>query len=142
MRQMVHLRMITDASPMNVFLIVSFSVSLPHCSHVFNNLPFLSIIPLLSLGVGKEQVEIAEELRELLKSAAENPPPKSRSKQVSSLVRPSPSHSPTPPVVTPSHKARNSALQSGLTPERRSPLPREAGKSALSRCGFLLLFEH
>ena len=85
-----------------------------------------------SVGVGKEQVEIAEQLRELLKAAAENPPQRSRSKQVSSLVaRPSPSHSPTPPTVTPSHKARNPALHpcSSPTPERRSPVPREAGKS-------------
>ena len=84
-----------------------------------------------SLVIGKEQVEIAEQLRELLKAAAENPPQRSRSKQVSSLARPSPSHSPTPPTVTPSHKARNPALRPGSspTPERRSPVPREAGKS-------------
>ena len=133
-----------DTSPMNVFLIVSVSVSLTvHMSLIsFLFFPLCLSPPYLIPGVGKEQVEIAEELRELLKSAAENPP-KSRSKQVSSLVRPSPSHSPTPPVITPSHKARNSTLQSGSTPERRSPVPREAGKSTqvVSRCGFLLLFE-
>lgn len=84
--------------------------------------------------VGKEQVEIAEQLRELLKAAAENPPQRSRSKQVSSLTKLTPgppSEPPTPPTVTPSHKARNPALRTGSspTPERRSPVPREAGKS-------------
>ena len=118
---------------MNAFLKVSPRV-IEVAETIFISLPPPPPPPPPLVVVGKEQVEIAEQLRELLKAAAENPPQRSRSKQVSSLAKLTPgppSEPPTPPTVTPSHKARNPALHTGSspTPERRSPVPREAGKS-------------